>query len=56
MMDEVLIADLPPTEALVTRMRFQIVLFSYHCVFKSIYFGLRVSNVCVFIIVLIVSV
>ena len=56
MMDEVLIADLPPTEAPVTRMRFQIVMFSYRCVFKSIYFGLRISNVCVFIIVFIVSV
>ena len=32
--DEVLIANLSPTKALVTWMRFQIVLFSYPCVFK----------------------
>ena len=32
--DEVLIANLSPTNAPVTRMRFQIVPFSYPCVFK----------------------
>ena len=35
-MDEVLIANLPPT-----RMGFQIVPFSYRCVFRSIHLGLR---------------
>ena len=55
-MDEVLIAHLPPTKAPVTRMRFQIVLFLYRCVFKSIQLWFAYSNVCVFIIVLIVSV
>ena len=41
--DEVLIASLPPTKAPVTRMRFEVVPFSCHCVciFKSIHFGLR---------------
>ena len=39
-MDEVLIADLPPTKAPVT---FHIVPFSYHCVFKLIHFGLRIQ-------------
>ena len=43
-MDEVLIANLLPTKAPVTRMRFQIVAFSYRCVFKSIHFGLRFHN------------
>ena len=33
-MDEVLIANLSLTKAPVTRMRFQIVSFSYLCVFK----------------------
>ena len=42
-MDEVLIANLPSTKAPVTRMRFQIVPFSYRCVFKSIYFGLPIQ-------------
>ena len=42
-MDEVLVANLPPTKALVTRIRFQIVLFSYRCVFKSVHFGLRIQ-------------
>ena len=32
--DEVLIANLSPAKAPVTRMRFQIVSFSYPCVFK----------------------
>ena len=41
--DEVLIANLPPTNAPVTRMHFQIVPFSYRCVFKSIHFDLRVE-------------
>ena len=41
-MDEVLIANLPPSKAPVTRMRFQIVSFSYPCIFKSIYFGLPI--------------
>ena len=41
-MDEVLMANLPPTKSPVTRMRFQIVPFSYRCVFKSIHFGLRI--------------
>ena len=41
-MDEVLIANLPPTKAPVTRMGFQFVPFSYCCVFRSIYFGLRI--------------
>ena len=42
-MDEVFIADLLPTNAPVTRMRFQIVAFSYRCVFKSIHFGLLIQ-------------
>ena len=42
-MDEVLIAHLPPTRARVTRMGFQIVPFSYRCVFRSIHFGLRIK-------------
>ena len=42
-MDEVLIANLPPTEAPVTRLRFQIVPFSYRCVAKSIHFGLLIQ-------------
>ena len=42
MMDEVLIANLPPTKAPVTRMSFQIFPFSYRCGFKSIHFGLRI--------------
>ena len=33
-MDEVLMANLSPTKAPVTRMRFQIVPFLYPCVFK----------------------
>ena len=40
-MDEVLVANLLPTKALVTRMRFQVVPFSYRCIFKSIHFGLH---------------
>ena len=43
-MDEVLIANLPPTKASVTRMSFQIVPFSYRCVFRSIHFGLRIQT------------
>ena len=43
-MDEVLIANLPPTKAPVTQMRFHIVPFSYRCVFKSIHFGLHIHN------------
>ena len=59
-MDEVLRANLPPTKAPVTRMRFQIVLFSYHSVFISLRLQIdplwfAYSNVCVFIVVLIVS-
>ena len=42
--DEVLIANLSPAKAPVTRMGFQIVLFSYPCVFKYIQFGLRFDN------------
>ena len=42
-MNEVLIANLLPTKAPVTRMRFQIVPFSYRCVFKSIHFGLPIQ-------------
>ena len=42
-MNKVLVANLPPTNAPFTRMRFQIVLFSYRCVFKSIHFGLHVQ-------------
>ena len=34
---------MPPTKAPVTRMRFQIVPFSYRGVFKSIHFGLPVQ-------------
>ena len=49
-MDEVLIANLSPAKAPVTRMRFQIVPFSYPCVSN------RSHLVCVFIIVFIVSV
>ena len=41
-MDEVLIANLPPTKAPVTRMRFQIVPFSY------VAFSDRSTLVCVF--------
>ena len=41
-MNEFLIANLPPTKAPATRMRFQIVPFSYRFVFKSIHFGLRI--------------
>ena len=42
-MDEVLMENLPPAKALVTRMRFQIVPFSYRCVFKSVQFGLPIQ-------------
>ena len=42
--DEVLIANLSPAKAPVTRMRFQNVPFSYPCVFKYIQFGLRFHN------------
>ena len=42
-MSEVLRANLPPTKAPVTRMGFQIVLFPYRCVFRSIHFGLRIQ-------------
>ena len=42
-MDEVLIANLPPTKAPVTRMRFQIVPFPCRYVFKSIHSGLPVQ-------------
>ena len=53
-MDEVLIANLPPTKAPVTR-------FSNHPVFISLRFQIdplwfAYSNVCVFIIVFVVSV
>ena len=47
-MDEVLTANLPPTKALVTRMRFQIVPFSNRstsiCVFKCLCFHNRLSS------------
>ena len=42
-MDEVLTANLPPTKAPVTRMRFQIAPFSYRCIFKLIHFGLCIQ-------------
>ena len=42
-MDKVLMANLPPTKAPVAMMCFQIVPFSYRCVFKSIHFGLRIK-------------
>ena len=42
-MDDVLTANLPPTKAPVTRMRFQIVPFSYRCVFRSSHFGLGIQ-------------
>ena len=42
-MDEVLIANLPPTKAPVTRMGLQIVPFSFRCVFRSIHFGLPIQ-------------
>ena len=48
--DEVLIANFSPARVPVTRMRFQIVPFSYPCVSN------RSNSVCVFIIVFIVSV
>ena len=52
-MDEVLIANLSPTKAPVTRMCFQIVPFSYPCAFKSFHFHIfafsnRSNLVCVF--------
>ena len=42
-MEEVLIANLPPTKAPHTRTRFLIIPFSFRCVFKSIHFGLRIQ-------------
>ena len=42
-MDDVLIANLPPTKAPVTQMCFQVVAFSYRCFFKLIHFGLRIQ-------------
>ena len=42
--DEVLVVNLSPTKAPVTQMRFQIVPFSYPCVFKQIQFGLHFHN------------
>ena len=42
-MDEVVTAYLLPPKALVTRMHFQIILFLYHCVFKSIHFCLHIQ-------------
>ena len=54
--DEVLIENLSPTKAPVTRMRFQIVPFSYSCIFQIDPIWFAYSNVCVFIIVFIVSV
>ena len=42
--DEVLIENLSPAKVPVTWMRFQIVPFSYPCVFKQIQFGLRFHN------------
>ena len=57
MEDEDLIVNLPPTKAMVTQMRFQVVPLSYCCNFKSILFALHAySNVCVFIIIFIISV
>ena len=56
-MDEVLIANLPPSKALVTWMRFQIVPFSIISLrFQIDPIWFTYSNVCVFIIVFIVSV
>ena len=55
-MNEVLIANLPPAKAPITRMRFQIVPFSYRCVFKSIHFGLRIQMFSFSVIILIISV
>ena len=50
-MDEVLIANLPPTRAPVTRIRFQIVPFSNRstlvCVFKCLHFPMIVFIVSV---------
>ena len=43
MMDKVLRANVRPTEAPVTRMGLEIVRFSCHYVFRSIYFGLRIQ-------------
>ena len=42
-MDKDLIANLPSTKAPVPRMRFQIVPFSYHCVFKLIPYSLPIQ-------------
>ena len=53
-MDEVLIANLPPTEVSVTRIRFQIVRIPLRFQIDPRWFAY--SNVCVFIIVFIVSV
>ena len=47
MMDEVLTAKLPPTKAPVTRMRFQIIPFSYRSVFKSFRFHIVPFYYCV---------
>ena len=43
-MDEVLIANLPPTKARLQKDAVQIVLFSCRSVFKLIQFGLRFHN------------
>ena len=42
-MDEVLMANLLPPKTSVTRMGFQIVPFSYRCIFRSIHFGLPIQ-------------
>ena len=61
MMDEVLIAKLPPAKARITSMHFQIVPFSYRSVFISLRLQINplwfaYSNDCVFIIVFIILV
>ena len=55
-MDEVLVANLPPSKAPVTRMRVQIVPFLISVRFQIDPLWFAYSNVCVFIIVFIVSV
>ena len=56
-MDEVLLANLPPTKAPVTKMRFQIVQFPLLSMcFQIDPLWFAYSNACIFIIVFIVSV
>ena len=49
-MDEVLIANMPPTKALVTRMRFHIVAFSIRSTLVCVFNSLRSHN-CVIVFV-----